>query len=98
MLGDTVGNTYSIVSGLNPGDRVIVSGTQFLVDGMPVMPMGGRSACSRERRRIPQRARTQPNRDAGCNGRAGRSMAAPRMAAPSHRRHAGSGAEDKHGR
>jgi RND family efflux transporter MFP subunit len=40
-LGDTVGNTYAILSGLNPGDRVIVSGTQFLVNGMPVMPMGG---------------------------------------------------------
>jgi RND family efflux transporter MFP subunit len=41
VLGDTVGNNYSIVSGLNAGDNVIVSGTQFLVDGMPVMPMGG---------------------------------------------------------
>ena len=41
MLGDTVGNNYSIASGLSAGDRVIVSGTQFLVDGMPVMPMGG---------------------------------------------------------
>jgi RND family efflux transporter MFP subunit len=40
-LGDTVGNAYSILAGLNPGDRVIVSGTQFLVNGMPVMPMGG---------------------------------------------------------
>ena len=40
-LGDTVGNDYSIASGLSAGDRVIVSGTQFLVDGMPVMPMGG---------------------------------------------------------
>jgi len=40
-LGDTVGNTYSILSGLNAGDRVIVSGTQFLVNGMPVMLMGG---------------------------------------------------------
>lgn len=40
-LGDTVGNTYSILSGLNVDDRVIVSGTQFLVNGMPVMPMGG---------------------------------------------------------
>jgi RND family efflux transporter MFP subunit len=39
-LGDTVGNTYSISSGLNPGDRVIVSSTQFLVNGMPVLPMG----------------------------------------------------------
>ena len=40
-LGETVGNNYSILSGLNAGDRVIVSATQFLVDGMPVMPMGG---------------------------------------------------------
>ena len=40
-LGDTVGNTYSILSGLSAGDRVIVSGTQFLVNGMPVIPMGG---------------------------------------------------------
>ena len=40
-LGDTVGNSYSVLSGLNSGDRVIVSGTQFLVNGMPVMPMGG---------------------------------------------------------
>ncbi len=40
-LGDTVGNSYSITSGLNAGDSVIVSGTQFLVDGMPVMPMAG---------------------------------------------------------
>jgi RND family efflux transporter MFP subunit len=38
-LGDTVGNGYSITSGLNAGDAVIVSGTQFLVDGMPVMPL-----------------------------------------------------------
>ena len=41
MLGDTVGNAYSIRSGLAPGQRVIVSGTQFLVNGMPVMPLGG---------------------------------------------------------
>jgi RND family efflux transporter MFP subunit len=39
-LGDTVGNTYSVSSGLNAGDRVIVSSTQFLVNGMPVLPMG----------------------------------------------------------
>ncbi len=41
VLGQTIGNNYSIVSGLHAGDRVIVSGTQFLVDGMPVMPIGG---------------------------------------------------------
>jgi RND family efflux transporter MFP subunit len=40
-LGDTVGNTYSVSSGLNAGDKVIVSSTQFLVNGMPVIPMGG---------------------------------------------------------
>ncbi|MGA2571050.1 MAG: efflux RND transporter periplasmic adaptor subunit [Terracidiphilus sp.] len=40
-LGDTVGNSYSITSGLNAGDAVIVSGTQFLVDGMPVMLLPG---------------------------------------------------------
>jgi RND family efflux transporter MFP subunit len=39
-LGDTVGNAYSISSGLNVGDRVIVSSTQFLVNDMPVLPMG----------------------------------------------------------
>jgi multidrug efflux pump subunit AcrA (membrane-fusion protein) len=39
-LGDTVGNNYSISSGLNAGDKVIVSSTQFLINGMPVMPMG----------------------------------------------------------
>ena len=41
VLGDTVGNTYSVSSGLNVGDRVIVSSTQFLVNGMPVMPLPG---------------------------------------------------------
>lgn len=39
-LGDTVGNSYAVTSGLKPGDKVIVSGTQFLVDNMPVMPLG----------------------------------------------------------
>jgi RND family efflux transporter MFP subunit len=39
-LGDTVGNTYSVLSGLNAGDHVIVSSTQFLVNDMPVVPLG----------------------------------------------------------
>jgi RND family efflux transporter MFP subunit len=39
-LGDTVGNAYSVTSGLNAGDRVITSSTQFLVNNMPVMPLG----------------------------------------------------------
>jgi multidrug efflux pump subunit AcrA (membrane-fusion protein) len=40
-LGDTVGNTYSVSSGLAVGDKVIVTSTQFLIDGMPVLPLGG---------------------------------------------------------
>jgi RND family efflux transporter MFP subunit len=38
-VGDTVGNDYAVQSGLKSGDKVIVSGTQFLVDGAPVMPL-----------------------------------------------------------
>jgi RND family efflux transporter MFP subunit len=40
-VGDAVGNDYSISSGLKPGDKVIVSSTQFLVNGMPVMQLPG---------------------------------------------------------
>jgi RND family efflux transporter MFP subunit len=38
-LGDTIGNDYAVTAGLRAGDKVIVSGTQFLVDGMPVRPI-----------------------------------------------------------
>ena len=38
-LGDTVGNNYSVISGLNAGDQVITSSTQFLTNGMPVMAL-----------------------------------------------------------
>ena len=37
-IGQTVGNDYEVRDGIKPGDKVIVSGTQFLQDGMPVMP------------------------------------------------------------
>jgi RND family efflux transporter MFP subunit len=40
-LGDPVGNVYPVLGGLNTGDRVILSGTQFLQEGMPVQPMTG---------------------------------------------------------
>ena len=39
-LGATVGNTYAVTSGLKVGDEVVVSSTQFLVNGMPVLPLG----------------------------------------------------------
>ena len=38
-LGDTVGNVYAVKGGLKPGDKVIISGLQFLVNGAPVQPM-----------------------------------------------------------
>jgi len=37
-VGDMVGNDYVVLEGIKPGDKVIVSGTQFLVDGAPVTP------------------------------------------------------------
>jgi RND family efflux transporter MFP subunit len=39
-VGDTVGNNYAVLGGLKNGDKVIISGTQFLVDGAPVQPLG----------------------------------------------------------
>jgi RND family efflux transporter MFP subunit len=35
-VGDTVGNDFAVTDGLKPGDHVIVSGTDFLQDGVPV--------------------------------------------------------------
>ena len=37
-LGDTIGNDYAVKSGLKPGEKVIISGIQFLIDGTPVQP------------------------------------------------------------
>jgi len=37
-IGQTVGNDYEVLDGIKPGDKVIVSGTQFLLDGAPVVP------------------------------------------------------------
>ncbi len=38
QIGQTVGNDYEVLAGIKPGDKVIVSGTQFLLDGVPVIP------------------------------------------------------------
>jgi RND family efflux transporter MFP subunit len=37
-IGQTVGNDFEVRDGLKPGDKVIISGTQFLMDGAPVVP------------------------------------------------------------
>jgi RND family efflux transporter MFP subunit len=39
-IGQTVGNDYEVKDGIKPGDKVIISGTQFLLDGAPVIPRG----------------------------------------------------------
>ena len=39
QLGDLVGNEYVVLQGINPGEKIITSGLQFLADGAPVMAM-----------------------------------------------------------
>src|SRR5208283_3910060 len=38
QLRQTPGNDYVVLDGVKPGDKVVVSGTQFLIDGVPVVP------------------------------------------------------------
>ena len=38
QIGQIVANDYVVLDGLKAGDKVVVSGTQFLIDGMPVVP------------------------------------------------------------
>ena len=38
QIGQIVGNDYVVLDGVKPGDKVVVSGTQFLIDGVPVVP------------------------------------------------------------
>ena len=40
-LGEPIGNLYPVLGGLHTGDRVILSGIQFLQEGAPVQPMEG---------------------------------------------------------
>jgi RND family efflux transporter MFP subunit len=37
-IGQTVENDYVVLDGVKAGDKVIISGTQFLIDGAPVTP------------------------------------------------------------
>lgn len=43
QVGQIVGNDYVILDGVKPGDKVVISGIQFLIDGMPVTPQEGSS-------------------------------------------------------
>jgi multidrug efflux pump subunit AcrA (membrane-fusion protein) len=40
-LGQPEGNIYPVLGGLEPGQKVIVSGLQFLGEGAPVQPLEG---------------------------------------------------------
>jgi RND family efflux transporter MFP subunit len=42
-VGQMAGNNYVVLDGIKPGDKVVVGGTQFLTDGMPVVPQEGSS-------------------------------------------------------
>ncbi len=39
-VGDIVGNDYVVLDGIKAGERVVVSGTQFVQDGAPIAPQG----------------------------------------------------------
>jgi RND family efflux transporter MFP subunit len=43
-VGEPVGNDYPVLSGLQGGEHLITSGTQFLQDGMPVMEQAANPA------------------------------------------------------
>ncbi len=38
QVGQIVGNNYVVLDGVKSGDKVVISGTQFLIDGVPVIP------------------------------------------------------------
>src|SRR5450432_3269970 len=38
QIGQIIGNNYVVLDGVKPGDKIVVSGTQFLIDGVPVVP------------------------------------------------------------
>jgi RND family efflux transporter MFP subunit len=38
QIGQIVGNNYVVLDGVKAGDKVVISGTQFLIDGVPVVP------------------------------------------------------------
>ncbi len=44
QIGQIVGNNYVVLDGVKPGDKVVVSGTQFLIDGVPVVPQESTSS------------------------------------------------------
>lgn len=46
QLGDIVGNSYEVLDGIKPGEKVITTSVNMLVDGMPVVPESGTPAAN----------------------------------------------------
>jgi RND family efflux transporter MFP subunit len=44
QIGQIIGNDYVVLDGIKAGDKVVVSGTQFLIDGVPVVPQESSSS------------------------------------------------------
>ena len=44
QVGQIVANDYVVLDGVKPGDKVVVSGTQYLIDGVPVIPQESSSS------------------------------------------------------
>jgi RND family efflux transporter MFP subunit len=44
QIGQIIGNDYVVLDGIKPGDKVVVGGTQFLIDGVPVIPQENSSS------------------------------------------------------
>jgi RND family efflux transporter MFP subunit len=40
QVGQIVGDAYTVTGGLKPGERIVVSGVQKLIDGAPIQPQG----------------------------------------------------------
>jgi multidrug efflux pump subunit AcrA (membrane-fusion protein) len=45
-LGEIVDNSYAVLSGIQPGDKVVTTSVNMLVDGMPIVPESGAPATS----------------------------------------------------
>ena len=56
-IGDTIGDNYTVLDGLKPGDHVILSGTQFLQDGAPVAGTDSNKREAEQTARAPRRAK-----------------------------------------
>jgi hypothetical protein len=46
QLGEIVGNNYTVLGGIQPGEKVVTTSVNMLVDGMPIVPESGTPAAN----------------------------------------------------